>query len=129
MRRTPCTLMRSYSSVMVVSSAVMRQSPAKRNACSAIALSFPPLQQKSTSSITRSSLMARRVFHANAKLAAKRGKPVRLFILFIGKIVDSAINTEAPRDIVGHRQIDERVARIDDLRGVVVVVALAGEIA
>ena len=84
-------LMRSYSSVMVVSSAVMRHSRAARNACNAIALSFPPLQQKSTSSCTRSSLMARRIFHADAKLAPERRKAVDLLILLVGEIVDAPV--------------------------------------
>src|ERR1700688_601849 len=124
-RRTPCMLMRSYSSVMVVSSAVMRQSLAARKACNAIALSFPPLQQKSTSSGTRASLMARGVFHADAKLAPEGGIAIHLGILLVGEIGDAAIDAESARNVVSRREIDQRVAWIDDLPGKIVVKALA----
>src|SRR5579862_3644903 len=127
-RRTPCMLMRSYVSVMVVSSAEMRQSRAVRNACSAIALSFPPLQQKRSSSGTRTLLMARGVFHTDAKFAAERGIAVHLLILLVGEIGDSGVEAEAARDVVTRREIDQRVARVDDLPGKVVVGALAREI-
>src|SRR5580700_5446838 len=123
-RRTPCILIRSYSSVMVVSSAVMRQSPAARNACSAIALSFPPLQQKSTSSGIRASLMARRVFHADAKLAPERRKAVRFLILFVGEIVDAAVDAEAASNVITCSEIEQRVAGVHDLSGKIVVVPL-----
>src|SRR5579863_509385 len=128
-RRTPCMLMRSYSSVMVVSSATARQSPAARIVCSAIALSLPPLQQKSTSSGTRAStlLMARRVFHADAKLAPQRGKAVHLRILFVGEIIDPAVDAESAREVIRRRKIEQRVAWIGNLRGIVVVVALPRE--
>src|ERR1700730_16707153 len=127
-RRTPCILIRSYPSVMVVSSAVTRQSPAARNVSSAIALSFPPLQQKSTSSGMRASLLARRVFHADAKLAPESGKAVHLLILLVGEIVDATVDAEAARNNISCREIDEPVARVDDLPREVVVEPLAGKI-
>src|SRR5256885_2173280 len=46
-RRTPCMLMRSNPSVIVVSSPATRNSFCWSNKCSAMALSLPPLQQKS----------------------------------------------------------------------------------
>src|ERR1700691_6200662 len=125
-RRTPCMLMRSYPSVMVVSSAVTRHSRAARNECNAIALSFPPLQQKRTSSRTRASLMARGVFHADAKLAPERGKTVHLLILLVGEIGDAAKDADAVRDVVTRGEVDQSVARIDDLPGIVVVKPLGG---
>src|ERR1700680_1788430 len=103
-------LMRSYSSVMVVSSAMMRQSRSSCNACSAIALSFPPLQQKSTSSGTRASLMARGVFHADAKLAPERGVAQHVLILFICEIRDAAVETEPVSEIVGTGQVETRIS-------------------
>src|SRR6202521_2127959 len=115
-RRTPCMLMRSYSSVMVVSSAVTRQSRAARNACNAIALSLPPLQQKSTFSGVRTSLMARCVFHANAKLAPERRISVHFRISLVREIVDAPVDAEAVRDVVRRREIEQRVARVGDLR-------------
>src|SRR5580692_2056210 len=127
-RRTPCMLMRSYSSVIVVSSAAARRSPAARNACSAIALSLPPLQQKSTSSGERASLMARRVFHADAKLAPKRRKAVHLRVLLVDEVVDAAVDAESARHVESCREIEQRVARIDDLAEKTVVIALAREI-
>src|ERR1700682_76246 len=121
-------LMRSYSSVMVVSSAVMRPLRAARNAGNAIALAFPPLQQKSASSSARASLMARRIFHADAKLAPQRRKAVHFLILLVGEIIDAGIDAEAARDIISRREIDERVARVDYLPRKIVVEALTGEI-
>src|SRR5579862_4010610 len=100
---------------MVVSSAVTRHAPSSRNACSAIALSLPPLQQNSASCVTRASLMPRGVFHADAKFAPQRGKTVHLFILFIGEITNAAVNAEAARDVVGRRQIDQRISRVGHL--------------
>src|SRR5580704_12211762 len=97
---------------MVVSSAAMRHSPAARNACKAMALSFPPLQQNSTSCVTRSSLMARRVFHANAKLAAERGIAECVLILFVGEIHNAPEKTDAVSQLVRTRKIKTRVARI-----------------
>src|SRR5579872_1013107 len=127
-RRTPCMLIRSYASVMVVSSAVTRHSPCSRSACSAIALSFPPLQQKSTSSGLRASLMARGVLHADAELAAQRRKTVHLLVLFVGQVGDAAVNAEAARNVVRRREIDQRVARVRDLAREIVVITLASEI-
>src|ERR1700690_2327831 len=98
-------LMRASSSVMVLSRAVMRHSRAARNTCNAIALSFPPLQQKRMSSGTRASLMARRVFHADAKLTPERGVAVHLLILLVRKIRDAAVKAEAARDVVTRREM------------------------
>src|SRR5579862_841010 len=47
-RRTPCMLMRSYSSVMVLRRPVTQTSARCLSACRARALSLPPLQQKRT---------------------------------------------------------------------------------
>src|SRR6266853_858785 len=105
-------LMRSYSSVMVVSSAATRQSPAARNACKAIALSFPPLQQNSTSSGTRASLMASRVFHADAKLSPERGVAQHVLVFLVGKIGDAPVKTDAVSQIVGTAEVKSRIARV-----------------
>src|SRR5580704_9508695 len=105
-------LMRSYSSVTVVSSAAMRQSGAARNACKAIALSFPPLQQKSTSSGTRASLMARRVFHADAVLAPERGIAQHVLIILVRQIGNAPVETDTVRQVVRPSEVKPRVARV-----------------
>src|SRR5665213_912201 len=106
----------------------MRQSPAARNACSAMALSLPPLQQKSTSSGMCESLMARRVFHTDAKFTPQCRKSVGLFVLFVGEVVDAPVEAESVPDIVGGCEIDEGIAGINNLSGIVVIEALTGKI-
>src|SRR5689334_3365317 len=72
--------------------------------------------------------MARRVFHADAKLSPKRWKAVHLLKLLVGEIVDTAVDAETSRDVVTCCQIDQRIARVDDLPRKVVIEALAREI-
>src|SRR5579871_222681 len=126
-------LIRSYSSVMVVSSAATRTHPAACRACNAIALSLPPLQQKSTSSgsgisLARASLMARCVLHTDAKLAPERRKPIHFRVLLVGEIVDAAVDAKSMRNVISRRKIQNRVTRDHNLPWKVIVQALPAEI-
>src|SRR5580658_6218439 len=75
-----------------------------------MALSFPPLQQKSTSSVARASLMARRIFHADAKLASERGIAQYVLILFVGEVDDAPVETDAMSQIVRAGEVKARIA-------------------
>src|SRR6266853_547797 len=129
-RRTPCMLMRSYSSVTVVSSAVTRWPCINCSARSAIALSFPPLQQNRTSSGMRASLMACGVLRPDAELTPQSGEAEDILVFLIGEIGDAAVEAEAVSEIVRSCQIEARVARV--VRQAepekIVVVAPAGEV-
>src|ERR1700730_5972648 len=127
-RRTPCMLMRSYPSVTVVSSAVTRCPCADCSACSAIALSFPPLQQNRTSPGICSSFMACGVLHADAELPPQSGEAKDILIFLIGEIRDAAVKTDAVSEIVRSGQIESRIAGIVHQTENRVIVAPAGEV-
>src|SRR5712691_7141065 len=122
-------LMRSYSSVTVVSSAAMRTFFSAPSTWRAMALSFPPLQQNRMSSVMPASLVARGVLHAEAEFAAQRRVTVRLLVLLVGKIRDAAVESEPVGNVVRRRKIKPCIAGVHNLAGIVVVGALTGEIA
>src|SRR5258708_51696 len=135
-RRTPCMAMRSWDSVTVVRRATTRKCFCWSSACSAMALSLPPLQQKRMGSsdvnkisksykpcregaqhvalLRRKSLVpaAKAVVHAGAHVAAESGVAQSILIMLVEEISGAGVKRNAVANVVVGGDVEAGVAGI-----------------
>src|SRR5260370_1366906 len=134
-RRTPWMAVRAEPSVRVVRRATTRKCFCWSSACSAMALSLPPLQQKRMGSsdvnkisksykpcregaqhvalLRRKSLVpaAKAVVHAGAHVAAESGVAQSILIMLVEEISGAGVKRNAVAHVVWGGDVEARVAR------------------